>query len=401
MDSFLYLVEAIPSKLDAIVQLARNGLCCVKDLKAFPLLGIHDASVTARYYEFPEPLNQTTPLEICIAICQFYAFVSVSKAGYGLITNSGLYKLRRVERVMGLCSKLGSGGGVTGRIIDQSLAKEKGDAYRCIFVGANVLAIGLSFFWLVANSLHVTQTNWIGGLPGLIHALTVMEVALVPLLWFMIKDGTAHILRSSRVTEFNDDLAAALASEKDQDRKDSLDIMLDYESYCWLRTGGWSPFWEKPADSPRGGKKVAAEEDYLLTKVVNETSSFVGALASGSEDDKNSKAARREADDACEGRLKGVAVETRWSGYLEYIYFALNFIAFYGYMLGILTYYFDDDSLLETYTGSLRLGMNNADADWSGNFAGDLMWTIEPVVILANPMLIGWLKPKTAKVKTE
>jgi hypothetical protein len=36
-------------------------------------------------------------------------------------------------------------------------------------------------------------------------------------------------------------------------------------------------------------------------------------------------------------------------------------------------------------------------ADWRGNFAGDFMWTVEPIIILASPFLISWVKPKTKK----
>ena len=403
MDSVLLLVEGLPTKIDAIVQLVRNGLCCIKDLQVGPSW-IHDPSVTAQYYRFPEPLDLTTPLEIVICLCQFFAFVSVSKSGFGLMTNSGWYKLRRVKRIMSLRAErqanstddgLSANAAATNRIIDQSLEKEQADACRCIFVGANVLAIGLSFFWLVCNSLHITQAGWVGGLPALIHALTAMEIGLAPLLYYMLKDGAAHMVRSQKIRKFRDDLSAAISDKKGAEQ------LLEYESYCWIRSGGWSPYWEKPSMSLRAGKKAQMEESAALDREVKHVQAFVDALTHGDRRLKNVKAVVAEAREACEeGRLDDLAAETLWHGYLEYIYFVLNFIAFYGYLLGIVTYYFDDDSLDGTYTGSLRLGYDNAVADWGGNFAGDAMWTVEPVFILSTPMLIGWAKPGKAKAKT-
>jgi hypothetical protein len=68
----------------------------------------------------------------------------------------------------------------------------------------------------------------------------------------------------------------------------------------------------------------------------------------------------------------------------------VNFVAFYGYLQGILAFYFEDDnvkglwSLLVPY---LKLARTNDLADWRGNFIGDLMWTIEPAIILTTPAL--------------
>jgi hypothetical protein len=84
-----------------------------------------------------------------------------------------------------------------------------------------------------------------------------------------------------------------------------------------------------------------------------------------------------------QSRALAVAAHThRMEGYREYLYFVLNFIAFYGYMLGVLTYYFDNEKDQHYIVQQLKLGYTNMEADWGGNFAGDLMWTIEPIVIL-------------------
>jgi len=79
----------------------------------------------------------------------------------------------------------------------------------------------------------------------------------------------------------------------------------------------------------------------------------------------------------------------------------LNFIAFYGYLLGILVFYFQDEPQQPTVVKRALLGMDNSSADWHGNFAGDLMWTIEPLIILASPSLLNRFKPEKKKVKAD
>ena len=75
--------------------------------------------------------------------------------------------------------------------------KEANGALRNPFVGICVLPIGISFFWhFHNNSLHITEAGWVGGLPALIHALTVMEIALVPLLYFMLKDASSALKKA-------------------------------------------------------------------------------------------------------------------------------------------------------------------------------------------------------------
>ena len=32
----------------------------------------------------------------------------------------------------------------------------------------------------------------------------------------------------------------------------------------------------------------------------------------------------------------------------------------------------------------LKLGYSNDEADWGGNFAGDFMWTVEPIFIISR-----------------
>merc|ERR1712238_375193 len=79
-----------------------------------------------------------------------------------------------------------------------------------------------------------------------------------------------------------------------------------------------------------------------------------------------------------------------WTGYREVVYFYLNLFAFYGYLMSILAFYFPENADHEqpVWIQSLKLNYTNDVADWTGNFAGDLMWTIEPIIVLVSPYYI-------------
>lgn len=78
--------------------------------------------------------------------------------------------------------------------------------------------------------------------------------------------------------------------------------------------------------------------------------------------------------------LRRQAVEASSSATLELVYFILNTIAFYGYSLCILAFYFETSN--ESWHNALKFGMSHDDSDWWGNLAGDVAWTIEPAIAL-------------------
>jgi hypothetical protein len=69
---------------------------------------------------------------------------------------------------------------------------------------------------------------------------------------------------------------------------------------------------------------------------------------------------------------------------MEIIYFLLNLLAFYGYLLGILTFYFPRD---EIWLWVMKFGQSHGVASTVGEFLGDLAWTIEPILVIVTPHL--------------
>ena len=381
--------------MDAIVQLLRNGLCCVKNLHLFEKTFLWDSTILPQYYEFPEPLNQTTPLEVMISIFQLYALISLTRGGLTMMVES-FGKLRRVGRIIEAQSEADDKKTkksddnenalalASEKIVQQSLLQEANNAIRNVLMGFLVFYIGACFFWLVANSWHVTSTDWIGGVQGLIHALSVQEFCLLPCLCFMITNGQALLAKAKRIETMVRNLRG---QKKLEPTKLSLE---ELELICQ-----WKPFWEAG-----GGllelhdARAAAAEEKLVISERNQVVRLLQELGT-----KKAGHVLDLADD-----LLDRARVTRMEGYREFLYFVLNLAAFYGYMMGIVCFYWQEEAAHPSWVRNFLFNMTVADADWRGNMAGDSAWTIEPIVILTSPLLLERSKAKKTKItkaKTE
>eukprot|EP00980_Cylindrotheca_fusiformis_P030256 scaffold24612_cov132-Cylindrotheca_fusiformis.AAC.5 len=355
--------------MDTVVQFIRNALCCAKDLNWFESTFLHDAAYTERIFGYLiYPLNKTTPLEVIISVTQFYACVSNTRSGISLI-HSSVGKLRRivwlVEKRMNAPPKTIT---AADRIVNDSLLKEGRMALRSTFIGVLVAPVGICFWWLTVNSWHVTETDWFGGLPGLIHALEVMEVCLVPLLYFMIVDGLETLKKSEKAKT----LVEVIQTEK------LAPSAVSVQTFEVMTT--WVPFWDA------GVSMFSSFDETELEKKLNmEVESVKNQLATWfpSEGDKTKgeKEAKqsKEAFAETKAKLEGSVHKLRMEGYREFLYFVLNFAAFYGYLMAPLTFYYDIEESQPYHIQSMKLFYGNEDADWTGNFAGDFCWTIEPL----------------------
>ena len=67
----------------------------------------------------------------------------------------------------------------------------------------------------------------------------------------------------------------------------------------------------------------------------------------------------------------------------------------YGYLMGVFAYFIPPESFpvgssVAVAVRLLMLQAPTAQADWWGNFAGDLAWTIEPVVALVQSTVVQY-----------
>ncbi len=385
--------------MDAYVQFIRNALCTAKNFHFLGDTFLYDPKVTAMYYDLPSPLDQTTPLEVIIAATQLYAFFSVSLAGYRMLTKSGVGKLQLINRLVNLRSSDAAaddeGKGKDKKnddgdkkdedekkiedkareLVTKSLLDESDAATRSFFVGTNVLVVGLSFFWLFASSFHVTSTDWIGGLVGLIHALEVMEIGLLVFLYYMVKDAGAAGKKANRMKIF----AATLTFTCPKNMSVDIIETLTVEQYNWL-VDGWESFWAE------GSSASVETEGKILTKEEEAVASNLRSF---------SKKMNQEIPD----RIRAQARIALFEGFREYVYLVLNFFAFYGYLTCIIVFYYEDESAQPDYIRTMLFKMSNGDADWLGNAVGDFMWTVEPIVILGSPMIINSMIPKKKTTK--
>jgi hypothetical protein len=384
--------------MDAVVQFLRNLGSCVKDLNLFQhsIPSLYDPSITALFLTLPEPMDKTTPLEVLLSLTQFYACYSTTQSGWTLITTS-LGKLHRIRRLVDTRVKPTT---TQDRIINESLLKEAQMAIRSIFIGMLVTPIGICFWWIFINSYHITEVDWFGGVPALIHAIEVMEIVLIPLLYYMIVDGRMMLNRSRKAQELVQVLQEAGSLEP-------ADISIQtYESIT-----GWIPFWDggvgllESTPDPMEEQKLVDKE---VEKVRMFLSTFLPPPPSTDKKDKNNKKdsgkgekeekIRQQALTEVQAKMQADIPVLRMEGYREFVYFVLNLFAFYGYLMAPLAFYYEDETQPD-HIRSLKFSYSSTDADWYGNFTGDLMWTIEPIVILGSPFLISWInKPKKVEL---
>lgn len=377
--------------MDAIVQFIRNALCCVKDLQLFESTFIHDANYTYEMLgHLMEPLNKTTPIEVVISVTQLYACISNTKAGLSLL-NASVGKLRRivrlVEKRMANPTKNFTH---ADRIVNESLMKEGKMALRGAFIGFLVAPIGIAFWWLFINSWHITEVDWFGGLPALIHALEVMEICLLPLLYYMIVDGLETLNKSKKAKKLIDTIQ--------QEKMSSSSVgVITFESMTT-----WVPFWD-------GGISMFSSEDELEEEnnLAKEVEAVQKQLDTWFPSDKDMKKDEKEAKQSkvafaeAEEKLETSIHANRMEGYREFLYFVLNFVAFYGYLMAPVTFYFENEEHQSFLVQLSKLFYSNADADWTGNFAGDFCWTVEPIVILFSPAMIAFTQPQKKKLKSD
>lgn len=418
--------------IDLVVALIRNGSCCVKDLKLFPSSILHNPSYTAKYYKFPPPhLDQTTPLEIAICLCQFYACISLAVTGFRMLSSRGVFKLLRLNRVADLfqaakqqqkeqkekkekqsrqeketpskpnaatgdtCEATDTIGTTTAEFIRQSLSHEANAALRNTWEGMALFVTGVGFFWFSAHSLHITGTNWIGGLPAFMHALMVMQTALLYFLYCMLADGAKCLRRSKTALQVIEELSGIDKDKKATKGKGKkkgdveAPVWLTFETYNLLLDEDWNPFWStghlSTVDKMAEDKMFEKETELIRSKVKSLTESDVIM------------------DSDTTARLQEQARKLKWDGYQQYTCFILNCFAFYGYMMALVTYYFDDEEIQPNYIKTSKFGYSNEDADWTGNFIGDAMWTVEPILIFTTPLLYGLtsVRKSSKKVKSD
>jgi hypothetical protein len=506
--------------LDAPVQLVRNFLCCIKDLAIFDTTWLYNPEYTIYFlphewilwgslYEALMGKSgyaiwdlqqqypfQTTPLELFIGYSQLFACLSCSYTGIrnGIACYQQLSRIQRLLKMTALYyyeinsdessaetgkkkKKSGAAPNPTEshlskavqRLMMDSLQHTGDLARRQLLVNLFCITpIGIAFFWLVANSWHFSYAanNILNGVPGIIHALSVMEMALVPLLQCMWSDASNYGLKAKQIqvllSKLQQSIGGSATSAGESSGSPLQPTALNIQSFSTLTH--WKPYWTEegknmdedddkkemkrlhhemdvvydfltqytllPAEEERRPslKKSSSSQsisEMLSSAVTSTITAAVGSVTtttlmssqhgdSDQERKKQSTAAKRQKEQ-WKNRAKELETEKRKMMcycYREYSYFLLNLAAFWGYLVGVLAYYYDDDTATSTCDASGCKAINaiptsqqpalirqyvmlnytkNSEIDWLGNFVGDFCWTLEPAVILLSPLIISEL----------
>lgn len=212
-----------------------------------------------------------------------------------------------------------------------------------------------------------------------------MNVCLTPLLYYMYKDGAEQFKKAARLRVLSKKLETGEAQASDV-QLSTLETMT-----------GWKPFWDAGfglyhvLDEAKETKLM--EQEKILIK--QRLESIVGT----SKDDNKAKqmSIQKQQSVVAQSVRKSMLFE----GYREYLYLILNTIAWYGYGVCIVVYYYPDELKQPDWMRLLLLNFSNDDVEWRGNFAGDLMWTIEPTVALLSPLYLNALSSSRQKLKAK
>ena len=115
------------------------------------------------------------------------------------------------------------------------------------------------------------------------------------------------------------------------------DLVVDKDIYEWLNPVQWTPSWVSD-DVPEDENKYAMFMTKELEAIEGKLSDIYG-LDTQNDESKFAKAAV----EITGPRLSKQAAEIRLEGWMEYLFFVFNLIAFYGYLLCIISYYFEKD----------------------------------------------------------
>ena len=385
-----------------IIALVRNGACNVRTLAPTILAG-------------PSIIRGVSVIDAIIGGTQGIASLLGTFKGVKLVMVGYRSRLRLGKWLAGAEDMPN---GPEKQIMLDGVKAEMSKSNNDMLVGLLEYVTGLCFFVLASSTL-----GYLDNLDMVIFALLLMNIALVYFLFLMWK-SYADANANAQLTEA---LAAKLDSANFSNEKNAVGVLMKclsdagfqgklHEAVSRMDTGYKAIYANPDAEA----NMVEAESDVLETILsdlclqnddtgsmftdVNTPPKARGRSKSPARGRSTSKSPAREKSprkrttSKGKGKMASVAGmakvarsvaayglrqqsrELSASTGLELTYFVLNFIAFYGYSLCILAYYFSNSN--ETWHHILKFGMTHGDSDWWGNLAGDLAWTIEPALIL-------------------
>ena len=272
--------------------------------------------------------------------------------------------------------------------VKQGITSDLAVARTNVIIGFFEIIFGIAFLFLVMNSLHIVGPTHP---KPLIDALIWMEIGLAYILVLMWKAYTDKGKDAKRYNKLADTIAGF--AQPLTATKVCVGCMEAgygegelFHALCATDDNSYNPSW-RAAKTTTTTATGAAPTDSEVQQAVTQLNTLINKLTA---DSGEANIARR----LCASALRRKAAEADLQSPLELLYFWLNFIAGYGYLLGILAYYVPEQANV-WWCKALMFGMSHELADWWGNLAGDVAWTIEPFFLLINGWLVArWLSEK-------
>lgn len=394
--------------LPVIVQLIRNFLCVVKSLLPEPHI------LQYQIFQTSNVLSSVTALEFFIAITQLAAVIFNFTAGFGHLKSGfievssfklwGLgFKRISLKRNNADSLEISLLSGILNRDLYSTI-------YSKIIVGFLEIIFAISFLFLTCNSLHL---HFVTHPKPVIDALIFMEIGLVYFLFLMIKSILYKLKISGMISKFKSLIGEGVKNSTSKTPLPlSAGILFGFDAgfeddYMSIFAGlgiKYEPSWRWSTPLVRQSVNIDEACDKEIKDMKNELSAFQHIL--DSEHKTKTKALKvLGINDLnyCLSSLDKYSAKSSSGLLLDIVYLLLNTIAGYGYMMGIVAFYFPDGSLgtcscYGIVKKAFMLGLDDKSGDWWGNVAGDAAWAIEPLLILTyNPIANFFLLSRKQK----
>jgi hypothetical protein len=368
-------------------QFVRNLLFVVKTLAPSSAPYLQVALPTALY-----PLNQVLIIEFAIALSQFLGALFFYQSGLADYRN-GKQQTRRNKQLLTELDHLSIQGGsispIEYTILRHGLRNNICNSCTKKFSGIAQIAIAIAFTVLMCHSLHIRGSNH--PVP-VFQALLLVETALMYFLIIMWKGIFRSLNNASK--------AGKLIRKIDELKTKLYDATNpkypDYSERRLLQFATEVGFLDNMMDIYQIIHKTfksASPTNPILSEGIREDLGEMLIFLSESNiikegDPKVIKTEISAKLDDYSQRLFRYQQNMKTDALITFISFAVNAIAFYGYMMGVLAFFFpsaalsEDASYPEFFSKLFMLNLSNDDASNYGIFAGDFAWTIEPLLVL-------------------
>jgi hypothetical protein len=346
--------------LSTQVQFVRNFVCVLQAL--LPV----DHSLNAPVSLVRGQASYETPslIEYVKAVTQFAAVVFNTHAGIRKLYHSAVHTRDAAARKRDLDRLCIEDPSPEHLIVAHRIHGENAVHNLNYVSGVADLIIGASFMYLSCNSLHIRGAD---------HPKPLMDAvyfSLLPIGYYVVLIAIS-IYNLHQEAQSMRLLSAALQEVDEVDAGDNMSSSLIIKMYESGFSGNLSLALQHMDPSYAAVASCPTDVATDLEKV----SASIARV--------NTEAGRASAAT----RLQALADYSSYQIGLDIILFLLNLGAWYGYLVASLVYYIPESSQ-PVYLQMMKLSHSHSSADWWGNFGGDLLWTIEPFIILVCVPLI-------------